>query len=104
MAPAAGTDSQGIDVERLRAERLQRLRDTMAAQGIAALVLTHAPNVGYATGHRVPAADGSVANFRRPVAVVRADEDRPHLVGGEPDGLDVVAHPGSTPDHDEGAR
>ena len=104
MAPAAGTDSHGIDVERLRAERLQRLRDTMAAQGIAALVLTHAPNVGYATGHRVPAADSSVANFQRPVTVVRADEDRPHLVGGEPDGLDVVAHPGSTPDHDEGAR
>ena len=103
MTPAAGADLEGIDVGRLRAERLQRLRDTMAAQGIGGLVLTHPPHVGYATGHRVPAVDGSVANYQRPVAVVRADEERPHLVGGEPAGLDVVVHPGSTPDHDEGA-
>ncbi|MBC8364668.1 MAG: aminopeptidase P family protein [Actinobacteria bacterium] len=104
MTPAALTNALGIDVGRLRAERLQRLRDNMTAQGVGALVLTHAPHVGYATGHGVPAADASMGNVRRAVAVIRADGDRPHLVGGEPDGLDVIAHPGSTPDTDDGAR
>ena len=92
-----------VDAARMRAERHARLQAEMARQEVSAAVLLHAPHVGYATGQPARGVDVTVAAFERPVAVVVAGEPRPHLFGGSPDGLDVVAHPALWPELDEGA-
>jgi Xaa-Pro aminopeptidase len=63
----------------MRAERLARTRAAMAEQGVDTLVLLHGPHVAYTTGHVPDAVDVTVATFRRPVAVVTADDARVHL-------------------------
>jgi Xaa-Pro dipeptidase len=91
-----------IDAGRMRRERRARLQTAMAEQGVEAAVLLHAPHVGYATGQPVRGVDVTHAVFERPVAVVVAGEDRPHLLGGSPAGLDVEAHPAVRPELDDG--
>ena len=101
---ASRRSSEGeVDVTRLRRERHARLQAEMVRQGVDALVLLHAPHVGYATGQPARGVDVTVAAFDRPVAVVVAGQERPHLFGGVPDGLDVEVHPPVRPELDEGA-
>jgi Xaa-Pro dipeptidase len=92
-----------VDAGRMRRDRHARLQAAMAEQGVDAAVLLHAPHVAYATGQPVRGVDVTVAAFERPVAVVVAGADRPHLLGGAPAGLDVEAHPAVRPELDDGA-
>ncbi len=91
------------DIGRLRRERYAKLQTRMAADGLDALVLLHAPHVAYATDRLPRGVDVTHASADRPVAVVPADHPRPYLLGGDPTGLDVDAHPGTWPEIDEGA-
>ena len=67
------------DLGRMRAERLERVRSSMAEQEVDTLLLLHGPHVTYATGHVPPAVDASHAVHQRPVAVVTAADDAVHL-------------------------
>ena len=62
----------GLDLSRMGAERLARLRAQMRAQDVDGAVLMHGPHVTYATGHVPEAVDASHANHRRAVAIVSA--------------------------------
>ncbi|MBN2624403.1 MAG: aminopeptidase P family protein [Acidimicrobiales bacterium] len=77
VAPAALPPAP--DLDRMRRERTQRVRDAMRRKGIDALILLGNTNVTYATGVVWPLADGGRAGFERPVAVVVADDESPHL-------------------------
>ncbi len=103
MTSAADTPVLELDVGRLRRERYAKLQAQMAADGLDALVLLHGPHVAYATDCLPEAADATHVAANRPVAVVLADQPQPCLLGGNPDGLDVDAHPAVWPDIDEGA-
>lgn len=67
------------DLGRMRRERGTRLRSIMADKGVDALVLLSNSNVSYATGATWPLSDAGRANVERPVAVVLADDETPHL-------------------------
>ena len=67
------------DARRMQRDRMARVRDAMAEQGLDALVLLGNTNVVYATGAIWPLADSGRANFEQPVAVVMADDEWPHL-------------------------
>jgi Xaa-Pro aminopeptidase len=67
------------DLERMHRDRAARVRTLMREQGIDALVLLGNTNVVYATGAIWPLSDSGRANFEQPVAVVLADDERPHL-------------------------
>jgi Xaa-Pro dipeptidase len=71
-----------VDTERMRRERHARLQAEMARQSVDVALLLHAPDIAYATGHGVGGVDVSHAVFGRPVAVVVAGEERPHLLAG----------------------
>jgi Xaa-Pro aminopeptidase len=87
-----------IDVGRMHRERHARLQAEMERQGIDLAVLLHGGNVAYATGVPTRAVDVTHATFERPVAVVVAEEEHPHLLW-EGDGLQA----GVWPELDEGA-
>jgi Xaa-Pro dipeptidase len=67
------------DLPRMRRERGARLRSAMAGKGIDALILLGNANVSYATGATWPLSDAGRGNVERPVAVVRVDDETPHL-------------------------
>jgi len=67
------------DFDRLRREVGLRLHAAMADQGIDALVLLGNSNVMYATGISWPLADAGLSHVDRPVAIVLADDEHPHL-------------------------
>ena len=67
------------DLARMRRERGVRLRSIMADKGIDVLVLLTNSNVSYATGASWPLSDAGRANVERPVAVVVATDESPHL-------------------------
>ena len=93
-----------IDADRMRRERHARLQAEMERQGVEVAVLLHGPNVAYATGQAVRGVDVSHATFDRPVAVVVAGEERPHLLADDIDpALDVERHQAAWPELDEGA-
>jgi Xaa-Pro dipeptidase len=98
------TEMAPIDAGRMRRQRHARLQAELARQGVEAALLLHGPNVAYATGEDVRGVDVSYATFERPVALVVAGEDRPHLLAyrGDPT-LDVQRHPAAWPELDEGA-
>jgi Xaa-Pro dipeptidase len=56
-----------------------RLRDTMREKGVDALVLLGNGNVVYATGASWPLLDAGLSHVERPVAIVLADDEHPHL-------------------------
>ena len=72
-----------LDVGRLRRERYAKLQAQLAADGLDALVLLHGPHVAYATDCLPKGVDVTHASANRPVAVVKADQPRPWLLGGE---------------------
>jgi Xaa-Pro dipeptidase len=91
-----------VDVGRMHRERHARLQAEMARQDIDLAVLLHGGNVAYATGLPTRAVDVTHATFERPVAVVVAGEERPHLLwDGEGDG--DGRHASVWPELDEGA-
>jgi len=67
------------DWARLRAETGARLRAVMAVHGVDALILLMNGYVGYATGASWPLLDAGLSHVERPVAVVLADDEHPHL-------------------------
>ncbi|CKI22172.1 Xaa-Pro peptidase family protein [Mycolicibacterium smegmatis] len=67
------------DFARLRRDVSARLHTAMSEQGVDALVLLGNSNVMYATGISWPLADAGLSHVERPVAVVLADDEHPHL-------------------------
>ncbi|MDZ7886537.1 MAG: Xaa-Pro peptidase family protein [Mycobacterium sp.] len=67
------------DLTRMRRETSTRLHAAMADQGVDALVLLGNSNVMYATGISWPLADAGLSHIERPVAIVLADDECPHL-------------------------
>src|SRR5436305_3969280 len=67
------------DFARMRAEIAARLRTAMADQGVDALILLMNGYVEYATGAIWPLLDAGLSHVERPVAVVLADDQHPHL-------------------------
>ncbi len=67
------------DWARMRSEVGARLRSAMADRGVDALILLMNGYVGYATGASWPLLDAGLSHVERPVAVVLADDEHPHL-------------------------
>ena len=67
------------DLARMRAETGARLRSAMAEHGVDVLILLLNGHVGYATGASWPLLDAGLSHVERPVAVVLADDEHPHL-------------------------
>lgn len=67
------------DLTRMRRETSVRLHAAMADQGVDALVLLGNGSVVYATGISWPLADAGLSHVERPVAIVLADDEHPHL-------------------------
>ena len=78
-ARTAPADSAPLALERLRRERLERVRDAMAGADIDAVLLLDPADVSYATGIPWPPADAGRADVEPPVAVVVVDDPVPHL-------------------------
>lgn len=67
------------DLARMRAEIGARLRSAMADHDVDALILSMNGYVTYATGASWPLLDAGLSHTERPVAVVLADDEHPHL-------------------------
>src|ERR1700741_3917658 len=67
------------DWARMRSEIGARLRNAMADHRVDALILLMNGYVGYATGASWPLLDAGLSHVERPVAVVLADDEHPHL-------------------------
>ena len=67
------------DLARMRRETGVRLRSAMAERGVDALILLGNNAVVYATGASWPLGDAGLSYVERPVAVVLAGDDWPHL-------------------------
>jgi Xaa-Pro dipeptidase len=67
------------DLARLRRETGTRLRSAMADRGVDAMILLGNNAVVYATGTSWPLGDAGLSYVERPVAVVVADDEWPHL-------------------------
>jgi Xaa-Pro aminopeptidase len=80
---AADASAIGIpdlpDRARMYRESGARLRSAMTDNGIDALILLGNGNVVYATGASWPLLDAGLSHVERPVAVVLADDEHPHL-------------------------
>src|SRR5690348_13487670 len=67
------------DFARLYREAGARLRTAMADNGVDALILLNNGNVVYSTGAAWPLLDAGLSHVERPVAIVLADDEHPHL-------------------------
>src|ERR1700747_1853959 len=67
------------DLARMRRESGARLRTAMAERGVDAMILLGNNAVVYATGTSWPLGDAGLSYVERPVAVVLADDEWPHL-------------------------
>ena len=63
----------------MRRETGARLRSAMADNGVDALILLMNDNVVYATGASWPVLDAGLSHVERPVAIVLANDEHPHL-------------------------
>jgi Xaa-Pro dipeptidase len=75
-----------LDLARLRRDRIAKLDAAMADAGVDTLVLCGQPNVSYASGARVPAADHVRASLWRAVAVLERGAPWPRLYTDFPEG------------------
>ncbi|HEX3285150.1 MAG TPA: Xaa-Pro peptidase family protein [Mycobacterium sp.] len=73
------TISEAPDRARMYRDIGARLHAAMAEQGVDALVLLLNGHVTYATGASWPMLDAGLGHVERPVAVVLADDEHPHL-------------------------
>src|SRR6202046_2650546 len=79
-APSSALDiPESPDLERMRRETGVRLRSAMADRGVDAMILLGNNAVVYATGASWPLGDAGLSYVERPVAVVLADDEWPHL-------------------------
>jgi Xaa-Pro dipeptidase len=81
-ATTAGTPAvipETPDLARMRRETGARLRSAMAERGVDAMILLGNNAVVYATGTSWPLGDAGLSHVERPVAVVVADDEWPHL-------------------------
>jgi Xaa-Pro dipeptidase len=81
-ARSSGTPAvipESPDLSRMRRETGARLRAAMADRGVDALILLGNNAVVYATGTSWPLGDAGVSYVERPVAVVVAGDEWPHL-------------------------
>jgi Xaa-Pro dipeptidase len=67
------------DPSRMRRETGARLRSAMSDHGVDALILLMNDNVVYATGASWPVLDAGLSHVERPVALVLATDEHPHL-------------------------
>jgi Xaa-Pro aminopeptidase len=67
------------DRARMYRESGERLRSAMADNGVDALILLGNGNVVYATGASWPLLDAGLSHVERPVAIVLAGDEHPHL-------------------------
>jgi Xaa-Pro aminopeptidase len=67
------------DLARMHRETGARLRSAMAERGVDAMILLGNNAVVYATGTSWPLGDAGLSYVERPVAVVLADDEWPHL-------------------------
>ncbi|MFG1932409.1 M24 family metallopeptidase [Mycobacterium sp. NPDC048908] len=67
------------DRARMYRETGARLRSAMADNGVDALILLGNGNVVYSTGASWPLLDAGLSHVERPVAIVLADDEHPHL-------------------------
>src|SRR6201993_4683857 len=85
MTTSLKADAPAIDIPdqpdrtRMRRETAARLRSAMADNGVDALILLNNGNVVYATGAAWPLLDAGLSHIERPVAVVLATDEHPHL-------------------------
>ncbi|SPM30726.1 peptidase, M24 family protein, partial [Mycobacterium terramassiliense] len=80
FAPAGGLAiPETPDLTRMRRETGARLRAAMADRGVDALILLGNSAVVYATGTSWPLGDAGMSYVERPVAVVVAADEWPHL-------------------------
>jgi Xaa-Pro dipeptidase len=85
ISPSSTRPSSLLDIPdlpdraRMYRECGARLRDSMKDKGVDALVLLGNGNVVYATGASWPLLDAGLSHVERPVAVVLADDEHPHL-------------------------
>ena len=85
LYPATSSGSALLDIpdlpdqSRMYRECGARLRASMKEKGVDALVLLGNGNVVYATGASWPLLDAGLSHVERPVAVVLADDEHPHL-------------------------
>jgi Xaa-Pro aminopeptidase len=96
------------DRARMRAERHAKLQHELAAQGLDGLLLLGTSAVTYATGAESPGCDSGRAALLRPVAVVVAGAEHPHLFTPYPEAVPAELpsdhlHPAVVPDLDDGA-
>ena len=67
------------DLARMYREIGARLRSAMAESGVDALILLNNANVVYSTGAAWPMLDAGLSHVERPVAMVLAADEHPHL-------------------------
>ena len=67
------------DWSRMRRETGARLRSAMTDNGVDALILLMNDTVVYATGASWPVLDAGLSHVERPVAIVLANDEHPHL-------------------------
>ena len=67
------------DWSRMHRDTGARLRSAMADHGVDALILLMNDNVVYATGASWPVLDAGLSHVERPVAIVLATDEHPHL-------------------------
>ncbi|MGA8331208.1 MAG: M24 family metallopeptidase, partial [Mycobacterium sp.] len=67
------------DRARMHRDTSARLHAAMADHGVDALILLMNDNVVYATGASWPVLDAGLSHVERPVAIVLADDEHPHL-------------------------
>ena len=85
MTTFATADASAIDIPdepdraRMYRESGARLRSAMAGNGVDALILLGNGNVVYATGASWPLLDAGLSHVERPVAIVLAGDEHPHL-------------------------
>ncbi len=111
-ADASATDIPAEpDRGRMRRETGARLRAAMADRDVGALILLGNSAVTYATGTSWPLGDAGMSHVERPVAVVLADDEWPHLFlpfrEGAADETDLPAdhiHPPIYLEFDEGVE
>jgi Xaa-Pro dipeptidase len=85
MTTFATADASALDIPdepdraRMYRESGARLRSAMAGNGVDALILLGNGNVVYATGASWPLLDAGLSHVERPVAIVLAGDEHPHL-------------------------
>jgi CoA-transferase family III/Creatinase/Prolidase N-terminal domain len=70
---------EALDPARMRRETGGRLPSAMAGRGVDAMIPLGNSAVVYATGTSSPLGDAGLSHVERPVAVVLADDEWPHL-------------------------